>query len=932
MKNPFSLSDEKLAVLLNGLSDWSKENEEEKKYAEDQRKKAVDLKKTLVNGDYLSTISDVELAENILSYSRTLEGPAHIRLGKPRISEQLPNIKRNLLYLSESDDEPFIKAARILEGDYRIPIFAKAFWTPIFQARYPDRLPNWNNKTERCLKKVGINLSTSKLNIENKYGLLSEAFLYLRNLDPKQDFHSLNHLMHFGTEVQQGIKMIEKLLEDEPENGLSSKIGKWRKKHIAAKRISVRKEAETKARNLLNSKAGGFVENDLREFFKLINKDYWKDKVQNNRFQMAYVGKNVNELVKQLGIVNEWIVRLWEASESEIEKLFDRFYSQNPIKNAGTAFPSVILYLRDPSKYNLCFKKMEQGLSNLTGFSQYGYSGDYYLAYNNKLNEFKTKYGLQPQEIDIILCIDENGGAANQDCPFTARTFKCLRGLHKNPTRDFYNKHKDDFKAYLENPFQDIFRKVAEKFTFQMRDYLEVEKGLFSRILKNDWGKGGAWDFYWGAFYPKGGKRIEDAQLFVWINQNIFEFGFYIGEYGIEQRQRFLSNCENNQAALENILSPSLSDERFIFGQWQRQLEGGAVPEHLKDLTWKEWLADPGDKGIHVAVFLTENDVLALSRQELVEQIYDVFIRLFPLVILTISEDPLPIMADYLGVVEPSIIEPPYSLVQCAQDTNIELNLLESWVRAIERKGQAVIYGPPGTGKTYVAEHLARHLIGGGNGFKEVVQFHPAYAYEDFIQGIRPKAKSDGQLDYPIVHGRFLKFCKNAKKCKDPCVLIIDEINRANLARVFGELMYLLEYRDQEVPLASGGLLRIPKNVRIIGTMNTADRSIALVDHALRRRFAFLALYPNFNILRLFHKDADFNVKPLINVLNRLNNQIGDRHYDVGITFFLRKDLSEQIEDIWRMEIEPYLEEYFFDQPDKTDTFRWDKVGKEIIL
>ncbi|MBC8460698.1 MAG: hypothetical protein H8D67_22155, partial [Deltaproteobacteria bacterium] len=280
--------------------------------------------------------------------------------------------------------------------------------------------------------------------------------------------------------------------------------------------------------------------------------------------------------------------------------------------------------------FNLCFKKMEQGLSNLTDFSQSGYSGDYYFNYNNKVNEFKTKYGLQPQEIDIILCIDENGGAANQDCPFTARTFKCLRGLHKNPTRDFYNKHKDDFKMHLENPFQDIFRKVAEKFTSQMRDYLEVEKGLFSRILKNDWGKGGAWDFYWGAFYPKGGKRIEDAQLFVWINQNIFEFGFYIGEYGIEQRQRFLSNCENNQASLENILSPSLSDERFIFGEWQRQLEGGAVPEHLKDLTWKEWLADPGGKGIHVAVFLTENDVLALSRQELVEQIYDVFIRLFP--------------------------------------------------------------------------------------------------------------------------------------------------------------------------------------------------------------------------------------------------------------------------------------------------------------
>jgi 5-methylcytosine-specific restriction protein B len=162
-------------------------------------------------------------------------------------------------------------------------------------------------------------------------------------------------------------------------------------------------------------------------------------------------------------------------------------------------------------------------------------------------------------------------------------------------------------------------------------------------------------------------------------------------------------------------------------------------------------------------------------------------------------------------------------------------------------------------------------------------------------------------------------------------VLIIDEINRANLARVLGEMMYLLEYRDREVPLASGRSLRIPPNVRIIGTMNTADRSIALVDHALRRRFAFLALYPEYDILSRYHQGTGFDVEPLISVLRKLNRQIGDPHYEVGITFFLRKDLTEQIEDIWRMEIEPYLEEYFFDQRDKADAFRWEEVGREIL-
>jgi 5-methylcytosine-specific restriction protein B len=270
-------------------------------------------------------------------------------------------------------------------------------------------------------------------------------------------------------------------------------------------------------------------------------------------------------------------------------------------------------------------------------------------------------------------------------------------------------------------------------------------------------------------------------------------------------------------------------------------------------------------------------------------------------------------------------------LEECAHDVGFDKNLLQRWARAIERKGQAVFYGPPGTGKTFIAEHLAKHLVGGGDGFFQIVQFHPAYAYEDFIQGIRPKPIDGGGLHYPVVPGVFLEFCKKAKNLKNCCVLIIDEINRANLARVFGELMYLLEYRKQEVPLASGGYLRIPDNVRIIGTMNTADRSIALVDHALRRRFAFLSLFPNYEVLSRYHQKTNFNPEPLINVLKKLNKQIADRHYEVGISFFLREDLEDQIEDIWVMEIEPYLEEYFFDQQDKVDSFRWNKISKDIL-
>jgi 5-methylcytosine-specific restriction protein B len=259
---------------------------------------------------------------------------------------------------------------------------------------------------------------------------------------------------------------------------------------------------------------------------------------------------------------------------------------------------------------------------------------------------------------------------------------------------------------------------------------------------------------------------------------------------------------------------------------------------------------------------------------------------------------------------------------------------LQRWLRAIERKGQAILYGPPGTGKTFVAEHLARHLVGGGDGLLEVVQFHPAYGYEDFIQGLRPTVDdASGALSFQLRPGRFLDFVRHAEEREGTSVLIIDEINRANLPRVLGELMYLLEYRGRSVPLAAGGTLRVPENVRILATMNTADRSIALVDHALRRRFAFLPLRPQLEVLEAFHagKPGAPVVPGLTAVLRKLHVAIDDPHLHLGISYFLVDDLRADVEDVWRTEIEPYLEELFFDQPQVRDEFRWTAVRAQVL-
>jgi DNA polymerase III delta prime subunit len=283
-------------------------------------------------------------------------------------------------------------------------------------------------------------------------------------------------------------------------------------------------------------------------------------------------------------------------------------------------------------------------------------------------------------------------------------------------------------------------------------------------------------------------------------------------------------------------------------------------------------------------------------------------------------------------------LNPKYSLFQINEETNIEIDELKRWIEVIKRKKQAIFYGPPGTGKTFIAKKIAEHLIGEGDGFSDIVQFHPAYTYEDFIQGIRPKIQENNLVQFKNEPGCFMKFCSKAQN-HGRCVLIIDEINRANLSLVFGELMYLLEYRSKsknsKVKLAGGDELDIPENVIIIGTMNTADRSIALVDYALRRRFAFIKLEPQYDVLKRFHENNEtgFPVGKLCSFLeSEVNKAIRDTNLMIGISFFMHQNLHELIEDIWRYEIQPYLEECLFANPQDLAKFDWEKVRKYLEL
>ena len=276
-----------------------------------------------------------------------------------------------------------------------------------------------------------------------------------------------------------------------------------------------------------------------------------------------------------------------------------------------------------------------------------------------------------------------------------------------------------------------------------------------------------------------------------------------------------------------------------------------------------------------------------------------------------------------------------------ARDLLIAQDWLQESIDLLQDRRQIIFYGPPGTGKTYLAQHIAWHLTERQN--VKLVQFHPAYSYEDFFEGFRPAAGSDGHsIAFDRRPGPLRRLVTAAERTPDqPHVLIIDEINRANLANVFGELYFLLEYRDHAVELmyADPGEkeFTLPKNIYLIGTMNTADRSIALVDAAMRRRFAFLELHPAqppiSGLLGRWLKrqreraeqtadsahDAPqtsasaYGDEPAL-LLDVLNARITDRDFKIGPSYLMRPEVYRDggLARTWRTSILPLLEEHHY--------------------
>ena len=282
-----------------------------------------------------------------------------------------------------------------------------------------------------------------------------------------------------------------------------------------------------------------------------------------------------------------------------------------------------------------------------------------------------------------------------------------------------------------------------------------------------------------------------------------------------------------------------------------------------------------------------------------------------------------------------SITVTPETLEALANRLLWDAKHLRTIQRLLEDKRQVVFYGPPGTGKTYVALELARHFAGAEGGSTDLVQFHPSYAYEDFVEGYRPADKG-GQPGFDLRPGPLKRIADAARRQpKRRHILVIDEINRGNVARVFGELYFLLEYRgpDHKISLQySDERFSLPDNLWFIATMNTADRSIALVDAALRRRFHFVPFFPDQppvkDLLRRWlaiHKPDLLWVAD--DILDEANAKLDDRNLAIGPSHFMRPDLDEEwVKLIWDHSILPYIQEQLFGETERLAEFELGKL------
>lgn len=814
-------------------------------------------------------------------------------------------------------DESRLLAERYDAARAAMPGLGKATATPILLVAYPDKYGVWNSKSEDGLRRLGLFPRFTNRESEGQQYAAVNAVLTRLARELGIDFWTLDTLWEwFDMTAQRLAPPFDSIFADRAQAewafDLFADAAKWLSDSPDDPRLALTLPLSKLMRlNFGNSMVLDFGNHGrdvhLTALIEDIERIYDFDRT--DAFRVTVKGTDKQFAVYTLS------PELVRECPSELRTIFER-----SMREFGKEFES----WKHSNLRRSHVPELFEGLFN-----------------KGKRDRLLTQGLTIPPE---KLVIDPNQPTiANEFHGFTHNAFDFLHELRANNNKEWMEDNRDRWRDSVLEPMRALFADLGPHVKAKFDPFIAPEEfeirptahRVLARINKNWTATADSkyHEYFWGAFYRTSLKRQTDAQLFITMFADQFRFGFFVGRGAASIRDRFRERVLTDPHEFYELTEAlGLSDSTQYGWSFESGQRKQVDVDSADDLT--AWV-ESGDYDL--LRVLPPEKVISLG-PALADHIFETFRRVFPIYLWAVADDYQALVERYLEVEfgpGPDVIEPPPALPYTFHDFLVDTELLPAdageMLDLLHEKRQVIFYGPPGTGKTYVARHLGRLLTELAEPPPErlaIVQFHPAYGYEEFIEGIRPKRIDGGAaIEYPVVPGAFVRFCREAARIGGPCVFIIDEINRGNIPRIFGELMLLLEYRDLDVLLPySGTRFRIPRNVYLIGTMNTADRSIALVDFALRRRFHFFQFAADPDLLDRWLVSHPTNVPYLAALYRRLTNEaIDDPAFRIGPSYFMKADMDESaLARIWRRSVMPYLREYYFDQPANADQWSWD--------
>lgn len=878
--------------------------------------------------DFLDTASDESVAQHLeCFYDACIQPPLHRDLMRRRIGF----LRHGLAHLLHSQESISARLENCLapRGPYHLPGLGPAFWSALVQGLQPERLPAWTADTVAGLKRLGLADWERTAGPGAIYTALCQVYWRIQALERSLTALHVDHFLCLVAHMQ-GRNLWQQDPVDNTELWQAA-LQRERARQPLRQRLKERGQALAGAHELLEQ---GLACCDGQRIGAALAE---ADPLGFARTPLKWKAHGET--------LTLWVGRLWEADDPYAT--LHAFWEADPLPGAGIWLPAAVLHLRDAQRYQPWNEAVRRGYALLDDSTCTGMApAAGYRLFNEGVHWLRQHRQIHPLEMaDLLasLATTEEYPGSEMSLParpqpgkpvrgpvfggFCADTFRFLAELADNNCREWMEKQRPRYQFAVRQPLVELCRALECRYVepvlrgthgWNLVSGTRPGRALTS-ICKNSYGRSAPYNTtLWIAFCqqaPGGGR--EEVQLFVCLEAGGLSCGLRLGRKARPAIARFRQHVQSHAEMLYRLLADHGVLATCRFGPAGDQAIGS--PGDLR-----EWAKG---KSFEISRHFAPDSPL-LQGDELVGETLLLFDRLLPAFACAVERDPRPFLLGRLGG---RTVGEPYREGDFHQATFLPAGWLRQARVLLDLKRQLILQGVPGTGKTHVARCLAQLLTCGREGAVRLVQFHPSYTYEEFVEGIRVKSVAvEGRHDvtYPVEDGLLCSFAAEAASQPGlPFVLVIDEINRGNLPRIFGELLYLLEYREQVVglPYSRRGF-RLPANLYLLATMNAADRSAVHLDQALRRRFSFLEMTPDTEVLSAWfqaHPPAGGRnfAERVVGLFERLNSSLA---LDVGPTglighsFFMCPGLDEdRLAMIWQHQVWPLLEGSFAGRPER---------------